>query len=710
VLVVEGEKAADAAGKIFPDHVAIAWHGGAQALTKADWSALQGRRVVIWPDNDQPGFRAATSAAQAVTAAGAANVAIVSVPEHWPQKWDVADALPEGATADTLRELLTSAKSETASPADRLRAVVVEAAGMAREDWLTVRRDLAQLHRVPVAELDAMRAEAQRAGRIKPAAEEPAEPPPGDLRGRVDLLVNNADLPDTAQELAEILAAQPHLFDRGGPARIARDRTRGEYAVEALTIHSVVTEAHRIARPWRWNAKRDGTTERADITLPERVARLYLDHRDGWNLRPLDGITSAPLLHNDGSIRAADGYDPTTRLWCESVPALDIAEHPSRAEAEAALLKLRCWFRTFAFADAERVQALDAPAPVVDLSKPPGADESAFLVALLTAICRPCLWLAPALLIRAPEYSGAGTGKGLLVRCICAIAFGQHPVAMTAGATSEELEKRLAAALMEARQILFLDNVNASALRSDLLASAVTERPAAIRLLGQSKTVPLNPTAFICVTGNGLTVSEDLARRFLTVELDAGIEDPETRDFRGDLLTETMAARAELLGAAMTIWRWGRMMGDNLPKGRSLGSFGDWGRWCRDPLLALGCRDPVARVADAKAADPRRQKVAEIFTAWSQAHGDTPMTVADLAEPVRAAADPAGRGRQYMASVIRALDGTRAAGFVLTRGASVGRWQPDRYALRKAPEPMAPMPPMPKGTAANDPDAWRGEL
>jgi hypothetical protein len=115
-------------------------------------------------------------------------------------------------------------------------------------------------------------------------------------------------------------------------------------------------------------------------------------------------------------------------------------------------------------------------------------------------------------------------------------------------------------------------------------------------------------------------------------------------------------------------------------------------------------------VADAKAADPRRQKVAEIFSAWSQAHGDKPMAVADLAEPVRAAADPAGRGRQYLASVIRALDGTRAAGFVLTRSASVGKWEADRYALRKAPDPMPPMPPMPKGTGADDPDAWRGVL
>jgi len=75
--------------------------------------------------------------------------------------------------------------------------------------------------------------------------------------------------------------------------------------------------------------------------------------------------------------------------------------------------------------------------------------------------------------------------------------------------------------------------------------------------------------------------------------------------------------------------------------------------------------------------------VAAIFTAWSQAHGDKLMSVADLGDAVRAAADPAGRGRQYLATVIRALDGTRAAGFVLVRSASVGKWEADRYALKK---------------------------
>lgn len=79
--------------------------------------------------------------------------------------------------------------------------------------------------------------------------------------------------------------------------------------------------------------------------------------------------------------------------------------------------------------------------------------------------------------------------------------------------------------------------------------------------------------------------------------------------------------------------------------------------------MALGSRNPALRVADAKAKDPhRRQRVAEIFSVWWKAHGDRPVAVAGLAEHVRAIADPAGRSQQYLATVVRELDGTRAAG------------------------------------------------
>ena len=49
--------------------------------------------------------------------------------------------------------------------------------------------------------------------------------------------------------------------------------------------------------------------------------------------------------------------------------------------------------------------------------------------------------------------------------------------AFTAGRDHNELDKRLASELMGAHPCVFLDNVNGTALKSDALASAITECP-----------------------------------------------------------------------------------------------------------------------------------------------------------------------------------------------------------------------------------------
>jgi hypothetical protein len=299
---------------------------------------------------------------------------------------------------------------------------------------------------------------------------------------------------------------------------------------------------------------------------------------------------------------------------------------------------------------------------------------------LLTAVCRPSLPLAPAALFTAAEISGAGTGKGKLARCVCAIAFGRQPSAVTAGSGVEELEKRLAAKLIESGPAILLDNVNGAALKSNLLASAISERPAEIRLLGRTEMATLNPSAFIVITGNGLRVSEDLARRFIEARFDARTEDPESRPFDGDVVAEMFERRAELLAAGLTVWRWGRQA--NVSRGKPLGSFEQWARWCRDPLLALGCQDPVERIAEAKANDPRRQRTAEIFKKWWQVHGGNAITVHDLDQSVLAIIDPHRRGRQYVAHLVAGLAGTRLAGFVMTRQRPAGKWTASTYALK----------------------------
>jgi hypothetical protein len=193
--------------------------------------------------------------------------------------------------------------------------------------------------------------------------------------------------------------------------------------------------------------------------------------------------------------------------------------------------------------------------------------------------------------------------------------------------------------------------------------------------------IALNSTAFIAVTGNGLSVSEDLARRFMVCELDARCEDPEQRPFPADFLGKIEPRRAEFLSAALTIWRWGRHNARELSPGRPLGSFEQWTEWCRDPLLALGCCDPVERIDHIKSDDPHRRQIVEMFTAWYAHHGNKPVKAKAIADPVRALLDPQGRGRQFLSARLVQLAGTRAGGFVLQRQEAAGKWSPATYSL-----------------------------
>jgi hypothetical protein len=196
----------------------------------------------------------------------------------------------------------------------------------------------------------------------------------------------------------------------------------------------------------------------------------------------------------------------------------------------------------------------------------------------------------------------------------------------------------------------------------------------------------LNTKTFIAITGNGLSIAEDLARRLLMCELDAGVEDPEQRPFAGveAFLEETAAKRAALLEAALTIWRYGRQ--HELKKGKPLGSFEEWAAWCRDPLLALGCHDPVKRVSLIKQDDPHRLHIAAVFKAWTEHHGARRVKVSDLHDEVIKLFDPDGKGRQYVAPQVKQLAGTRHAGFVLVRLHSEAKWAVDKYALVPAGE------------------------
>jgi hypothetical protein len=495
-----------------------------------------------------------------------------------------------------------------------------------------------------------------------------------DRRGLPELVINESDPTATAKELAALIANRDDfLFNGHAPVHVA---VEADYLPRALevTTEAVRVFGHEICSPVKLRTKK-GIVERIAVPLSRDIALLYLHGLEGsWGLKPFRGITTAPILDDDGSIRRASGYDAATGLWCHNIPELAVPEDPSEDHALAALDRVRYFFRTFPFADGARVRDDALGVEVIDLDKPAGLDESAFLAALLTGVCRQSIELAPGLLCNGPRFSGAGTGKGLLVKAICVIASGVKPAAFTSGHNAEELDKRLTAALIEARPAVFLDNFNSKELKSDILASALTENPAMVRVMGQTKNVPLHTHTFIGINGNAIEVAEDMARRLLVVRIDAQMENPELRKFAPGFLDQVFTSRGTLLTDAITIWRWGRQ--NKVKAGKTLGSYETWGQWCRDPLLALGMRDPVDRVAEIKAADPRRRALVAVFEAWRGAHGDAAVKASELAENVIEHIDTkAGHksdgslkaSRQWVTRFLERNINARVGGYVLTK-------------------------------------------
>ncbi|WP_363350185.1 DUF927 domain-containing protein [Methylocystis echinoides] len=113
VVIVEGEKSADAAGRIFTRSIATTSPGGSQAVSKADWTPLAGRRVLIWPDADAPGAKYAREVGEVLAGLGCEVSTIDAMAlaamapngsKREPQAgWDAADAVVEWADLAALR-------------------------------------------------------------------------------------------------------------------------------------------------------------------------------------------------------------------------------------------------------------------------------------------------------------------------------------------------------------------------------------------------------------------------------------------------------------------------------------------------------------------------------------------------------------------------------------------------------------------------------
>ena len=112
VLIVEGEKTADSAQSLYPEFDVVTWSGGANGFNKSNWHVLEGKQVTIWPDNDKAGINAAQQIQSLLSKSNItqANIIDLSKIEYLPEKWDLADKVPDNVMQHQITSSLFGAK------------------------------------------------------------------------------------------------------------------------------------------------------------------------------------------------------------------------------------------------------------------------------------------------------------------------------------------------------------------------------------------------------------------------------------------------------------------------------------------------------------------------------------------------------------------------------------------------------------------------
>ena len=94
IIIFEGEKTTLAGNNLFKDHVSVCWSGGTNAIHQTNFSKLEDRKIILWPDNDKDGLKAMHHVAKVLIENEITeDINIIDLPNNLPTAWDVADPI-----------------------------------------------------------------------------------------------------------------------------------------------------------------------------------------------------------------------------------------------------------------------------------------------------------------------------------------------------------------------------------------------------------------------------------------------------------------------------------------------------------------------------------------------------------------------------------------------------------------------------------------
>jgi len=259
-------------------------------------------------------------------------------------------------------------------------------------------------------------------------------------------------------EALAVIQAHGSLYKRGG----ALVRLCGDRLIE-IDEHWLADYLSRHVKFHRMK-EREGQFVPVPADAPAWLCKRINAKSGERGLPELVGIINAPTLRADGSLLNVPGFDVETGLWLRQGAWPAIPEHPSRNCLEAAWRVLWLPFSEFPYVSND--------------------DRAVAATAILTAIVRRTLPLAPAFSFDAPA---ASSGKTLLATCVAELCGGEPNI--VAECAEEEIRKRILSVLMDGQPCVLLDNIKGM-FKSPALEAFLTTQRYSDRVLGASKMAP----------------------------------------------------------------------------------------------------------------------------------------------------------------------------------------------------------------------------
>lgn len=352
------------------------------------------------------------------------------------------------------------------------------------------------------------------------------------------------------------------------------------------------------------NRATDNETGKKGAYIPCNCPRAIAESliaRGYWPKLPeLTGFVECPTIDKAGRLIDKVGYDTASGLYLVFDESLSKSYRPEKLnkkhtkdDAVLAAQSLDKTFQDFPFVADE--------------------DKAAIISAIMTAVIRRILPSSPLFGITAPM---PGTGKTMLAETASIIVTGRRPSVLSLGHDDAETEKRVGGVLLAGDAAILFDNLERP-FGGDLLCQITTQPSVRIRPLGVSSVISVPTHSLLLATGNNLAIVGDLKRRVVLIRMDAKTERPEQRTFSKNHLDEVLANRADLITSALTLMMAYLHAGEpNINGHKPYGSFEQWDRLVRRPLLWIGYPDPLGGAEALRDSDPDMECMRAMFSAW----------------------------------------------------------------------------------------------